>query len=206
MINFNKCLILDIGLGNLKSIENKLNKEGFRTKISDQIEDIENTEIIIISGVGNFYQAMKNIKEKKLIKVLNEKIKNENCKILGICLGMQLFTNFSEEGNIKGLGLFDAETVKINYKNIKVPNINWMKLDIKKNFNLFDQNNYDKKFYFCHSYHVKCKNSEDVISTSKLNNFEFVSAIRKNNVLGVQFHIEKSYEQGMEIIKNFINE
>ena len=201
-----ECLILDIGLGNLKSIKNKISKEGLVPIITCDPNDIEKAKIIIIAGVGHFQEGIKNIQEKNISNILNEKLHDSECKILGICLGMQLFTNFSEEGNIKGLGWFDAETVKINHKNIKVPNINWMKLNIKKNFNLFDQNNYDNKFYFCHSYHVKCRNSEDIISTSELNNFEFISAIRKNNVLGVQFHIEKSYEQGMEIIKNFINE
>ena len=206
MIYQKKCLILDIGLGNLKSIENKLNKDGFITKISSEKSEIEKAEFIIIAGVGHFQQAIKNIKEKELIQTLNERAKDQNCKILGICLGMQLFTNFSEEGNIKGLGWFNANTVKIKAKNIKIPNINWMSLNIKKNDNLFNSKSRNKKFYFSHSYHVKCKDDEDVISTTKLDNFDFVSAIRKNNILGVQFHIEKSYEQGMNIIKNFIKE
>lgn len=202
----NECFILDIGLGNLKSIENKFYKEGLNPIISSDPVKLKKSNFIIIAGVGHFKQAINNIQKNNISKILNEKMREKECKILGICLGMQLFTKFSEEGNVKGLGWFDANTIKIKSKEIKVPNINWMKLNIKKNKNLFIDNSMNTKFYFSHSYHVKCEDKNDIVSTSELKGFNFVSAIRKRNVLGVQFHIEKSYSQGMKIITNFINE
>ena len=202
----NECFILDIGLGNLKSIENKFYKEGLNPIISSDPVKLKKSNFIIIAGVGHFKQAINNIQKNNISKILNEKMREKECKILGICLGMQLFTKFSEEGNVKGLGWFDANTIKIKSKEIKVPNINWMKLNIKKNKNLFINNPTNAKFYFSHSYHVKCEDKNDIVSTSELKDFNFVSAIRKKNILGVQFHIEKSYNQGMKIITNFINE
>ncbi len=206
MTTNNDCFILDIGLGNLKSIENKLHKEGLNPIITSSAKELKKANFIIIAGVGHFKQAIKNIQKNNISTILNEKMRENECKILGICLGMQLFTKFSEEGNVKGLGWFDANTIKIKSKKIKIPNINWMKLNIKKNENLFINNPMNTKFYFSHSYHVECKDKKDIVSTSELEDFKFVSAIRKKNILGVQFHIEKSYNPGMKIITNFINE
>lgn len=198
-----KNIILDLELGNLKPIQNKLNKIGIEAEITNNLEKIKSSNFIIISGVGHFKAAMEKINSSPLFNLLNEKFEGNNTKILGICLGMQLFTKFSEEGGLNGLGWIDGKTIYIKDKNIKVPNINWLEIKINKNINF--QNKIDKndKFYFCHSYHCEIANSENIFSTSKINDFEFVSAIYKNKIFGTQFHLEKSHDQGLKLIKSF---
>ena len=123
--------------------------------------------------------------------------------ILGICLGMQLLTNCSEEGTEKGLGWIDATTVKFNtdIENLSIPHMGWDKIEPINTNNIFKNLN-DNRFYFIHSYHVKCKNDENILA--KANYYQsFTCAINRNNIFGVQFHPEKSHKFGMILLKNF---
>jgi glutamine amidotransferase len=148
---------------------------------------------------------MRNLEEKGLIDVLNIKY-YEKTPIFGICLGMQLFSEYSEEGDCQGLGWIKAKTVRfrINDKiKYKIPHIGWNTVNIVNNAGIDNFLTNDDFFYFVHSYHVKCEDISDVWMTSWYE-FEFTSAIKKSNIFGTQFHPEKSHDTGMKLLKNFI--
>lgn len=200
-------VIVDYGLGNLGSIKNMLRKIGSDSVITSDHSIIQKAEKLILPGVGSFDQGMKNMQERKLIPLLNQKVLEEKIPVLGICLGMQLFTQKSEEGAFAGLGWVDAETIRFDpsktEKKFPVPHMGWEYVSGKTNSFLLNEMYEEPKFYFGHSYYVKCKNREDVILTSHYMH-EFDSALQKENILGVQFHPEKSHKYGMKLLSNFI--
>ncbi len=194
-------------MGNLGSLINMLKKINVPAKISSQVKDIETAEKLIFPGVGSFDNGMKKLSEMNLIDCLNKKIMIDHTPILGICLGMQLFTKTSEEGNQKGLGWLDAKTVKFaNTKDssLKIPHMGWKPLNIKKSHFLFQDAKVNAMYYFVHSFHLVCNNEEDILSTSHYG-YDFVSSIVKDNIIGVQFHPEKSHKYGMKVLENFCN-
>ena len=201
-----KTVIIDYGMGNLYSIFKKLNRLNTEVSIGKNSESIKKADKFILPGVGHFGKAMDHLKQLNLIDSLNEAVLIEKKPILGICLGMQLMTKSSEEGNAKGFGWFDAEVVKFNSKNpykYKVPHMGWNNINIRKSSNLMT-NIYDNdEFYFVHSYHA-ISNNKDVLTTT---NYEsnFVSAIEKENIFGVQYHPEKSHDAGQTLLTNFID-
>lgn len=200
-------IIIDYGVGNLGSISNMLKKIGVESKITSNISDIEKADKLILSGVGSFGYGMQNLQNLGLVNVLNQKVIDNRIPILGICLGTQLFTKRSEEGNINGLGWIDAETVKFKFDksktDLKVPHMGWNSVDIKKNSNIFDGIYHDSRFYFVHSYHLVCKNEQDILSLTT-HGYEFASSIERDNIIGVQFHPEKSHKFGMRLFRNFV--
>lgn len=199
--------IIDYKMGNLGSISNIIKKVGYSSVISSDVNIIRKAQKIILPGVGSFAKAMENIKELNLIDVLNEKILIEKVPLLGICLGMQLLTQKSEEGNVAGLGWIEAEVVKFNFtenaSNLKIPHMGWNTVSVPDPHFLFDEMYENPRFYFVHSYHAVCKHSENVLTKSTFG-YEFASGLKKDNIMGVQFHPEKSHKFGMKLIKNFI--
>lgn len=196
-------VILDYGLGNLASIKNMLNKIGYESKISSSEKEILDADRLILPGVGDFGKGMKNIKEKSLIPVLDYCAFEKKMPILGICLGMQLMTSYSEEGKCEGLGWIEASTIRFNLdKSYKIPHMGW---NYVKFHNDHFSNPDDKtpKFYFVHSYHVVCNRKEDVLGTCNYG-FDFHSAFIRENILGVQFHPEKSHSFGMKFLNQFM--
>lgn len=200
-------VIVDYGLGNLGSIKNMLKKIGYDSEITSDHDLIRSAEKLILPGVGAFDQGMKNLEERGLIPLLNQKVLEEQVPILGICLGMQLFTNKSEEGTLQGLGWVDAETIKFNStktdKKFPIPHMGWEYVTEKGNSPLLEGMYEEPKFYFVHSYYVKCNNPEEVILISDYIH-EFDSGFQKGNILGVQFHPEKSHKYGMKLLTNFM--
>jgi glutamine amidotransferase len=198
--------IIDYGLGNLASIKNMLKKIGTESVITSSVEQISIADKLILPGVGHFAKGMENLQKSGLVPVMNDLVLVKKIPILGICLGMQLMTSFSEEGNVEGLGWINANTIKFKLSNshYKIPHMGWANV----NFNFKDplaislQNL--ARFYFVHSYHVKCSNDLNILATS---NYEdtFHSAFVKDNIRGVQFHPEKSHKFGMQLLKNFSN-
>jgi len=200
--------IINYGMGNIGSIANMLRKIGVKAQISSDKEEISRSSKIIIPGVGSFDNGMIRLKELDLIDVLNQKVLKEKTPVLGICLGMHLLTKNSEEGVLAGLGWVDAETVKFSFKNIeegglRIPHMGWNTVNVKNNSSkLFKHSYKDMRFYFVHSYYVKCKFSDDILTETNYGG-PFTSSVERENIFGVQFHPEKSHKYGMMLMKNF---
>jgi glutamine amidotransferase len=199
-------IIVDYGMGNLGSIENMLKKVGIEAVVSSDKTMIKKADKLILPGVGAFDNGMKNLTERGLIPLLNEKALQEKTPILGLCLGMQLFTRHSEEGKLPGLGWMDAETVSFKFgganANLKVPHMGWNTIQICQPHPLFVEMDTETRFYFVHSYHVICRDTTAVLAQTDYG-YVFTSAIAKENILGVQFHPEKSHKFGLKLFKNF---
>jgi glutamine amidotransferase len=199
-------VIVDYKMGNLGSISNIIKKIGYTSIVTSDIEIISKASKIILPGVGSFEKAMGNLQQMNLINVLNEKVIAHKTPTLGICLGMQLLTNSSEEGNVKGLGWIDAETIKFDlntYPDLKIPHMGWNEVSFPQSHFLTSGFSENSRFYFVHSYHVVCSSKDNILMKTKYG-FDFTSAIVKDNILGVQFHPEKSHKFGMQLFKNFI--
>ncbi len=200
----NKIVIVDTKLGNLRSIEYKLIKENYDVQVSSKIEDILNADKLILAGVGHFSKAMENIRSLNILDTLNQKVKNDKTPVFGICLGMQLFSNYSEEGATEGLGWIDGEIVKFNFprgSNFRVPHVGWNRLKFNKSHKFFDNIPSDHSYYFTHSYFFKCNSSDEIAQTDY--GINFCSVVSKSNVFGTQFHPEKSHKIGFTLLKNF---
>jgi glutamine amidotransferase len=196
--------IIDYGMGNLHSVLKAFERVNAKAVITSNLEIIEKSDKLVLPGVGYFKQGMDNLKRLKLIDALNKKVISKKTPILGICLGMQLLSDFSEEGNAEGLGWTKGSTIKFNLESkFRIPHMGWNSLNIKKESKLFNGLKENDLFYFVHSYHVVPKENQNVLSITNYGNF-FVSAIEKDNIFGVQFHPEKSHDSGLKIIKNFV--
>ncbi len=177
----------------------------FDVEISNDPLVVEGAEKIVLPGVGAFDSAMKKINGNfNLKKVVESKVFKSKVPILGICLGMQILTNSSEEGLTAGLGWIPGQVTRFsNSVSLKVPHMGWNKLEIMRECVLTKNVTSEFRFYFAHSYFVKVKNAEDSISQTSYG-LNFDSIIQRDNIFGVQFHPEKSHRFGAQIFKNFI--
>ena len=200
-----KIVIIDFGMGNLYSIYKKLQLIGANVVISSDPNVISKSDKIILPGVGHFKKAMDNLKNAGLIEILNENVLEKNKPILGICLGMQLMTSFSEEGNENGLGWIDCKVSSFKVKDsirYKIPHTGWNQIKIKKESRLMKNIPENSEFYFVHSFHVKNENVKDILNSTQYE-YSFTSAFEKGNIFGVQYHPEKSHDSGFKILENF---
>jgi len=197
-------VIVDYGIGNLASVLNMFKKIGVKdVTVSADEEVISKATKLLLPGVGAFDAGMNNLENSGLIPLLNRKALTEKVPVLGICLGMQLLTKKSAEGVKPGLGWMDAETVKFDLDpslKLKVPHMGWNYIDVKRENKLLDAGK--NRFYFVHSYHVKCLDLKQSIATSNFG-IDFTCAINKENIYGTQFHPEKSLKFGMRVLENF---
>ena len=199
-------VVVDYGMGNLGSVIKSLNKLKADVLISSSVDDIKKASKLILPGVGHFANGMKRLKEYGYLNILEQKVLKEFTPILGICLGMQLFAKYSEEGNTNGLGWIDADIVRFNVENKlkwKIPHMGWNSIKIKKKSIIFDGILQDELFYFVHSFHMLCSEKKDILSTTEYS-YEFTSSIHRNNIYGTQFHPEKSHDKGLKILNNFV--
>ena len=198
--------IIDYGTGNLGSIKNMLKKIGVQSIISNKIPDIKRAERLILPGVGAFNNGMKNLREMGFVDILNHKVLEDKTPVLGICLGMQLLAKESEEGQLPGLGWVDAHIKRFHFDssfyNLKIPHMGWNTIEIKKENNLMKDLYEENRFYFVHSYHMVAEKEEIILSETGYG-YKFVSSIAEGNILGVQFHPEKSHKFGMKLLSNF---
>ena len=199
--------IIDYGMGNIGSVAKKIRRIGLDVITSSNSNDILSASKLILPGVGHFASAVDNLKGRGLWDILNEAVLVEKIPVLGICLGMQLMTNDSEEGNVKGFGWIDASVKHFAIRNplkYKVPHVGWNTVKLIKGTALFDGVDLESGFYFVHSYFVKANVESDILGITDYEN-EFVSAFQKDNIYGVQFHPEKSHDAGERLLRNFIN-
>jgi len=198
--------IVDYGMGNLGSIANMLKKAGADALVSSDAAIIEEAEKLILPGVGAFDNGMKNLAERDLVSLLNAQVLQRKKPILGLCLGMQLFTKSSEEGRMSGLGWIDAQTAHFKFdganSGLKVPHMGWNTLEVCQPHPLLTSVDADARFYFVHSYYVLCGDNRNVLARTHYG-FDFVSVISQGNIMGAQFHPEKSHKFGMAFLKNF---
>ena len=195
--------IIDYGMGNLGSIQNMFKRIGVKSQISGELAQIEQAEKILLPGVGAFDQAMKRINESGLREMLDKKATQEKVPVLGICLGMQLLTNSSEEGTLPGLGWINAKATRIPAKDgLKVPHMGWNVVKPCNDSKLTAELPQESRFYFVHSYAVHCESPDNAILRSA-HGIEFDAAIQSDNIYGAQFHPEKSHKFGMKLLKNF---
>ena len=197
--------IIDYGAGNLRSVQKALEKLGFRSTITKDKTIIEASSAIILPGVGAFDPAIKELKGSGLIDLLKSQI-TKGKPFLGLCLGMQILFEESEEGKEKGLGLIKGKVKKFNLKKeagLKVPHMGWNNISIKKTDSPIMRNIRDNsKVYFVHSYYCETKDLDDILTTTDYAG-DFVSSVSRKNIFALQFHPEKSGDIGLEILKNF---
>lgn len=201
--------IIDYGTGNIGSIANMLKRIGAASQITSNLDEIRQAKKIILCGVGAFDDGMRQLRESGLDELLQHKVKVERIPILGICLGMQLFTKGSEEGKEAGLGFIDGTAKRFNFSQmhqeraLRIPHMGWNEVHPSKSSALLQDMYPNSKFYFVHSYHVVLNNAQDELFSAHYG-YPFTAAFEKENIIGVQFHPEKSHKFGMRLYENFV--
>lgn len=199
-------VVVDYGMGNVGSILNMLKKAGVRAVLSSARADIESADKLVLPGVGAFDAGMRRLRERGLVEPLTRKVIGEHTPIIGLCLGMQLFTAGSEEGDEPGLGWIDGWTVRFrrekSAEHLRVPHMGWNRLTTQYAHPLLDSLPPDPRFYFVHSFHLECRRKEDVAGTT-WHGYDFPAVIASGNVMGTQFHPEKSHKYGLALLKAF---
>ena len=197
-------VIIDYGMGNLKSVYNGLKVLGIECKISSSVEDIRAAKALILPGVGAFKDAMDNLCKNSLDKVIKEECEKGKF-LLGICLGMQmLFERGYESEEREGLALLKGNIIKIEPKEeVKIPHMGWNSLDFKQQDEIIKGLTVDSFVYYVHSFYVKEYNPENLIASSKYGGLDIPGLVRRGNIIGTQFHPEKSGDIGLKILKNF---
>lgn len=180
---------------------------GGTATISSAEQQILKASKIILPGVGAFDSGMKNLNSSGLIPILRRKVLDDKVPLLGICLGAQLLTRKSQEGTLPGLGFFEADSVRFEFgacTNLKVPHMGWNTLHFKRSHPVFGDLNELSRVYFSHSYHPVCDSLDDVLATS-FYGYEFASIIQRDNIIGTQFHPEKSHRYGVKFFEQFVS-
>jgi len=197
--------IIDYKTGNLGSIQNMLKKIRQESIVTSDPSEIGSATKIILPGVGSFDQGMENLINLNIKEILNKKVIVDKIPVLGICLGMQLMTVKSEEGKLQGLGWIDGETTRFRFDDpsrFKSPHMGWNNIMLHKESRLLKDMNPESRFYFVHAYYIRLNNHPDILTSTEYEK-EFTSSFEKENILGVQFHPEKSHKFGMALLKNF---
>ncbi len=196
--------IVDYGLGNLASVANMLRRVGATSALVSRPEEIARADKLILPGVGAFDHGMEKLEAAGLLDALNERVLEARVPVLGLCLGMQLFTRGSEEGRKPGLGWLPAETRRLQPADprLKVPHMGWAEVQVVRAHSLLEPAEPELRFYFVHSYHVVCDTRECVVGEAE-HGERFCAIACAGNVMGVQFHPEKSHRFGMKLLRNF---
>jgi len=201
----NKILIIDYGVGNDQSVINVIDFLGYDFLVSNKKEDILKSSAYILPGVGAFNEAMKNLNSLGIAELLKKQVLSNKKPIFGICLGFQVLADYSEENGFhEGLGFIKGGVVKLEAKRgLRVPHVGWNTLKIIKKDPLFSNIDKEPSFYFDHSYHLRCDNS--YISAECFYGRDIAVAVQKDNIFGVQFHPEKSQNNGLKLFRSFFN-
>ena len=197
-----KIHIVDYDSGNLESIRNALTKVGCSHITTNNPKELRKAKAVIFPGQGSFPSTLKKLYQYDMVETIKSLVV-QGIPFLGICLGLQLMFDSSDEGQMNGLGLFEGIVPKIS-NSVKVPQIGWNKVKISNSNIIFDNIPDNSYFYFLHSYYVKPTSKNNIIGFTDYG-IEYCSAYSKNNYIGVQFHPEKSGQLGLKIFDNFIN-
>ena len=200
-------VVLDCGIGNITSVAKMINKAGGKALISNRREDIEIANAIIFPGVGAFDNGISKLKALESFELISQQVLQRNVPFLGICLGMQLLFESSEEGQLSGLGWIKGTVKRFSFnahidKALKVPHMGWNLVNAGDASDLLKSDE-EQRFYFVHTFHASSVDDEFVMGTT-VYGYNFVSAVSKNNIYGVQFHPEKSHRFGLAFFKNFL--
>ena len=201
--------VVDYGVNNVGSVMNALRRVGASPYVARSESELATARAIVLPGIGAFDSGVKNLRELGLFDVLRARAA-DRVPMLGICLGMQLLTNGSEEGSLEGLSLVDAYTRKLTFdpakgaeRDLKIPHMGWHETRCADDPLFEGLLGDDARFYYVHSYHVVCNDTADTAATCHYGS-EFVSAVHRGNVYGVQFHPEKSHRYGLRVFANFM--
>lgn len=198
-------VVVDYGMGNVRSVQRALERLGCRASISGAATEIARAEALVLPGVGAFGRAMENLVRRDLRGVLDEQVMGREKPILGICLGMQLFADTSEElGHHRGLGWIPGHVERIDTKgtSLALPHVGWSATTAREGAALFDRVPPGTHFYFDHTFHLTCA-PEDVLAVVDYGT-AITAAVRRKNVLGVQFHPEKSQTAGLKLLRSYL--
>ena len=199
--------IIDYGVGNLGSIQNMLKKLGAESVIATDPATIERASKLILPGVGAFDAGMNRLHESGLLPSLNKAALETRIPVVGICLGMQLMTQGSEEGQTPGLGWVPAKTIRFVPKageTLRIPHMGWNVVKPAKASPALSNLDAESRFYFVHSYHVHCDDRNDALLQAQYGSVSFDAAFERDNILGFQFHPEKSHRFGMALLRSFL--
>ena len=197
-------VVVDYGVGNLLSVSNMLRKAGGDAIISNDPKDVLAADKLLLPGVGSFDYAMKMLNASGLREALDDFALQYKRPVLGICLGAQIMGNDSEEGEAAGLGWIDMKCHKLpRTADYRVPHMGWNQIDVRKECPVLSKLENDARFYFVHSYHMKCIDSNDQLATA-FHGVEFTCAFQRDNLIGVQFHPEKSLRHGLQLMRSFV--
>jgi glutamine amidotransferase len=197
--------IVDYGMGNLGSVENMLRKLGVESVRTSDPDEIARADRLVLAGVGAFDGAMDRIASAGLLDVLNQRVLGERVPVLGVCLGLQVMARSSTEGTRPGLGWLDADVRRFEFTNgqrLPVPHMGWEVTVPTRPSPLFDAGGSELRFYFSHAFHLVCDDAADVAATATYG-YEFPAAIHHDNILGTQFHPEKSHAFGLDVYRRF---
>jgi glutamine amidotransferase len=198
-------VVVDYGMGNLHSVRRKLRDAGAHSVLTQDPAVVATAEKLVLPGVGHFAEAMRTLESSGLREALDGAVRRRGAPILGICLGMQLFAAHSEEGDAAGLGWIAADVVRFRVSDpirFKVPHIGWNDVQAAKESDLTRGLEARAEFYFVHAYHLACHDPSDVLLKTTYD-YEFPSAVARENVYGVQFHPEKSHDAGLALLRRF---
>jgi glutamine amidotransferase len=198
--------IIDYGLGNIRAFQNVYEKLNIPVKVARVLEDVENATKIILPGVGSFDYAMRQLNKSGMRDVLEKRVLDDKIPVMGICVGMQMLADSSEEGTESGLGWIKGnvckfEAIMIPFKS-RLPHMGWNTIVTKENVSLFNGLGNQARFYFLHSYYFVCEDKSQEISKTDYG-ITYASAVNKENVFGIQFHPEKSHYNGIRLLNNF---
>lgn len=197
--------IVDYGLGNILAILNVYKRLNVEVSIAKNADDLQSASKVIIPGVGAFDHAMELLKQSGMREVLDELVLGKHVPVLGICVGMQILSRSSEEGQAPGLGWIEGHVKgfkSLQQDRLPLPHMGWNDVRPVSQTRLFNQLESDARFYFLHSYYFQCERQEDVAAISSYG-IDFICAVNVENIYGVQFHPEKSHHFGAQLLKNF---
>lgn len=202
-----KILIPNYGCGNLASISRMIERCGGTADISTEPRALRSASKVILAGVGAFDHGMHSLQIGGWIDELNDAVLQRRLPVLGICLGMQLMSRSSAEGDLPGLGWIDAAVHRFRFSSasgVKVPHMGWNTVEVVKETDLVLRQSDEQRFYFVHSYYVQCGDATDISLTARYGH-DFTAGLQRDNIHGVQFHPEKSHRFGMALMKRFVD-